>query len=104
MLSKRARLWLGLIVGVSLLSLASACGGGTPPPEEKPSGIAYKSNGDEGTISGKISYTGTAPAPIKIPTDADANCTKASPNLMTEVWVVKDGKVANTFVYIKDGT
>src|SRR3989442_10897199 len=61
MFSKRARLWLGLIVAVSLLSLASSCkpkteeGGGetptagtTPPP----------SKGDEGTITGKITYTG----------------------------------------------
>ncbi len=110
MLSKRARLWLGLIAAISLLSLASACGGGagntnandegpttagnTPPP----------SKGDEGTISGKISYTGTAPEAKKIDTSADAVCTSKSPNLTTEEWVVKDGKLANTFVYIKEGT
>jgi hypothetical protein len=105
MLSKRARLWLGLIAAASLLSLASSCGGSNPgDTPSKPTGTDYVSKNDEGTISGKISYTGTAPAPVKIQTDADANCTKASPNLMTEVWVVKDGKMANTFVYIKDGT
>jgi len=107
MFSKRARLWLGLIVAVSLLSLASSCkpkteegsgetptAGTTPPP----------SKGDEGTITGKITYTGTAPEPIKIDTAADNFCTQKTPNLTNEVWVVKDGKVANTFVYIKDGT
>jgi len=108
MFSKRARLWLGLIMAISLLSLASSCGGGpkvedggetpaagnTPPP----------SKGDEGTITGKVSYTGTAPEAKKIDTSADAACTSKSPNLTTEEWAVKDGKVANTFVYIKDGT
>src|SRR5262249_50771180 len=59
---------------------------------------------DAGSITGKVSYTGTAPAPVKIDTSADAACAKASPNLTSEDWVVKDGKLANTFVYIKDGT
>src|SRR6266849_1322438 len=105
MFSKRARLWLGLIAAASLLSLASSCGGpkvdeGNPPPEGK----AYASKGDEGTITGKVSFTGAAPEAKKIDTSADAACTSKSPNLMTEDWAVKDGKLANTFVYIKDGT
>src|SRR5229473_4953175 len=106
MFSKRARLWLGLIAAASLLSLASSCGGpktdegGTTPAEGK----AYTSKGDEGTITGKVSFTGAAPEAKKIDTSADAACTSKSPNLMTEDWAVKDGKLANTFVYIKDGT
>ena len=107
MFSKRARLCLGLIAGLSLLSLASSCkpttetngnDGGTP------GGKAYASKGDEGTISGKISFTGAAPEAKKIDTSADVACTQKSPNLTTEDWAVKDGKLANTFVYIKDGT
>src|SRR5437016_2626394 len=106
MLSKRARLWLGLIAAASLLSLASSCGGpktddgGTPPTTE---GTSYVSTGNEGTITGKVSFTGAAPEGKKIDTSADAECTKKSPNLMTEDWAVKDGKLANTFVYIKEG-
>jgi plastocyanin len=106
MLSKQVRLWLGVTLAVSLLSLASACkptgdgGEETPPPEGK----AYAPKGNEGTISGKIAYTGAAPEPKKIDTSADAACASKSPNLTTEDWVVKDGKLANTFVYIKDGT
>jgi len=100
--------WLGLIATLSVLSLASSCGGGnTNEPVDNKSdggGKAYASKNDEGTISGKISYAGTAPAPVKIDTSADAACAKASPNLVSEEWAVKDGKVANTFVYIKDGT
>ena len=107
MLSKRARLWLGLIVAISLLSLASSCGGPKTETNENEGGPSKKvlaSKGDEGTITGKVSYTGTAPEPKKIDTSADAACTSKSPNLTTEDWVVKDGKLANTFVYIKDGT
>src|SRR5258706_9573908 len=108
MFSKRARLWLGLLAVSSLLSLASSCGG--PKTEDNgntgdtKSGKAYTSKGDEGTITGKVSYTGAAPEAKKIDTSADPQCTSKSPNLMTEEWVVKDGKLANTYVYIKSGT
>jgi hypothetical protein len=107
MLSKSTRLWLGLIVGISLLSLASACGnkGGDETEDTgTPTGKAYTAKGNEGTISGTVSYGGAAPEAKKIDTSADAACTSKSPNLMTEEWAVKDGKVANTYVYIKDGT
>jgi len=108
MLSKRAGLWLGLIATLGLLSLGSSCGGkgGGEATEGTgtETGAAYKSKGDEGTISGTIAFTGTAPENPKIDTSADAQCTSKSPNLTAETWVVKDGKVANTFVYIKDGT
>jgi len=107
MFSKRARMWLGLIAALSLLSVASSCtktpeGGGEGPGTEK--GKAYTSKGDEGTVTGKVAYTGAAPEPKKIDTSADAVCTSKSPNLTTEDWVVKDGKLANTYVYIKSGT
>ena len=109
MLSKRARLWLGLLVTVALLSIASSCSKTETPPEDgkdggKDTGKAYTSKGDEGTVTGKVSYTGTPPEAKKIDTSADAACTSKSPNLTTEEWAVKDGKVANTFVYIKEGT
>jgi len=110
MLSKNVRLWLGLIAMISLLSIASSCskggedegdsnsGGtttaGAPPPPSK---------GNEGTISGKVTYTGTVPEAKKIDTSADSACTSKNPNLTTEEWVVKDGNMANTFVYIKEG-
>jgi len=106
MLSKNARLILGLIALVSLLSLASSC---TKKEDDEVSegdaaGKAYTAKGNEGTISGVISYTGAAPEAKKIDTAADPACTSANPNLVTEEWTVKDGKVANTYVYIKEGT
>ena len=108
MFSKRARLWLGLIAALGLLSLGSSCGEGSKTGDTDTGGDgkgkAYASKGDEGTITGKVSYTGAVPEAKKIDTSADAACTSKSPNLTTEEWVVKDGKLANTYVYIKDGT
>jgi Polysaccharide lyase family 4, domain II len=109
MLSKNARLWLGFIAMVSLFSLASSCTpkGGDEATDNTNEGGGVKAlaaKGNEGTISGVVSYNGTAPEGKKIDTSADAACTSKSPDLKTEEWVVKDGKVANTYVYIKDGT
>lgn len=107
MLSKRARLWIGMIAVVSLLSLASSCSKTETTDEGEDTGSTgktYTAKGNEGTVSGVVSYNGAAPEGKKIDTSADAACTSKSPNLMTEEWAVKDGKLANTYVYIKDGT
>jgi plastocyanin len=108
MFSKRARLWLGLIAALGLLSLASSCGGNKTETNDNTAGDGkgkvLTPKGDEGTITGKVSYTGAVPEAKKIDTSADAACTSKSPNLTTEEWVVKDGKLANTYVYIKEGT
>ena len=86
MLSKHAKLWLGLIAIVSLMSLASSCGkkeveGGEEPTTE---GKTYTAKGNEGTISGVITYTGAVPEAKKIDTAADPACTSKNPNLLTE--------------------
>lgn len=105
MLSKKARLWLGLIAIASLLSLASSCGNKTEDDTSgNETGKTYKATGKEGTISGVVTFNGAAPEAKKIDTSADSVCASKSPNLTTEDWVIKDGKLANTFVYIKDGT
>ena len=61
-------------------------------------------SGPTGTITGVISYNGTPPAPKKIDTSADPVCGQKNPNLTTDDTIVKDGKLANVFVYIKEGT
>lgn len=105
MLLKRARFWLAVFAMLSLVSIFAACsgkktdeandGGGTD------TGKKYASKGDEGSIKGSVAFNGTAPEPKKIDTAADPYC--ASKDVKTEEWVVAGGKVANTFVYIKDG-
>jgi hypothetical protein len=108
MFSKKARLWLGLVVVLGLMSFASSCGGTKTTDENTgdngAAGKKFAPKGDEGTVTGSIAYTGTAPEAKKIDTSADAACSSKSPNLVAEDWAVKDGKVANTFVYIKEGT
>ncbi|MEP6570453.1 MAG: carboxypeptidase regulatory-like domain-containing protein [Acidobacteriota bacterium] len=105
---KQTKVLLVLTLALSLLALASACGPKTeaPGPGDNTSSTAKKfaAKGNEGTITGVVSFTGTPPAPKKIATDADPACGQKNPNLATEDTVVKDGKLANALVYVKEGT
>jgi len=57
-----------------------------------------------GTISGTISFEGTAPTRRALKMSADPVCEKENPKgALGEVMVVNNGKLANVFVYIKDG-
>ena len=108
-MNKQTKVWLVLSIALSLLILGSACGGGgtnkeTNTPGTTDATAAAPYSGPTGTISGVISYNGTPPAPKKIDTTADPVCGQKNPNLTTDDTMVKDGKLANTFVYIKDGT
>src|SRR5450432_250950 len=109
MFTRSTRFSLALVLGLSLLALSSACGpktddntashngGGTPAKK-------YVSKADEGTITGSIAFNGTPKAPIKIDTSADPVCAQKNPNLESEDNKVANGKLANVFVYIKEGT
>jgi hypothetical protein len=105
MFMKQTKVWLILTLALSLLALASACSK-TPPSggEPTPSTTAEEYSGDTGTITGAIAYNGTPPAPKKIDTAADPACGAKNPNLSTEDNVVTNGKLANVFVYVKEGT
>jgi hypothetical protein len=108
MFMKQTKVWLMLTIALSLLGLASACsktpeGGNTG--ETPPAGAtAFTPKGNEGSVTGVIAYTGTAPTPKKIDSSADPACGSKNPNLVVEDNVVTNGKLANVFVYIKDGT
>lgn len=107
-MNKQTKVWLVLSIVLSLLSLSSACGGVKDPAPNAngggPGAAAGPYSGATGTIAGVVSYNGTAPAAKKIDTTADPACAKANPNLMTDETIVTDGKLANVFVYIKEGT
>lgn len=106
-MNKQTKVWLVLSIALSLV-LAAACGGGptnsTNPPANTESAGAGPYSGATGTVSGVISYDGTPPAAKKIDTSADPVCGQKNPNLATDDTLVTDGKLANTFVYIKEGT
>lgn len=93
---------------VALLALA-ACGGGSSENAIPPAG-----GGDAGasagggtpapaataTLSGKISFEGTAPPNAKIQMGADPYCLKNAKDPMTEDYEVKDGGLQNVIVYV----
>ena len=105
-MNKQTKVWLVLSLVLSLLAIGSSCGGGAKPPEGNANATADAGpyTGPKGTISGVISFNGTPPAPRKIDTAADPVCGQANPNLVTDDTVVKDGKLANVFVYVSEGT
>ena len=104
-MKKQTKVWLILAIGLSLLAVASSCGGKKDSDTNSPSDTAVeKYSGAKGTVTGVITFNGTPPVPKKIDASADPVCGQRNPNLETEDTVVKDGKLANVFVYIKDGT
>ena len=102
---------LVLMLAAAMLSLMHACGGSDDDDDvaeddgaaTETAGTPYKSGGNEGSITGAVSFTGEAPAPKTISMDADPACAQSNPNPQTEDVLVKDGKLANVLVYIKDG-
>jgi len=106
-MNKQTKVWLVLSIALSVV-LAAACGGGTTNTTNGPANTetagAGPYSGPTGTVAGVVSFNGTPPAAKKIDTSADPVCGQANPNLMTDETVVKDGKLANVFVYVKEGT
>lgn len=106
-MSKQTKVWLVLAITLSLLALGSACSDDKGPPTNAgptAGADAAPPTGPTGTISGVITFNGTPPAPKKIDTAADPVCGQKNPNLTTDDTIVKDGKLANAFIYIKEGT
>jgi hypothetical protein len=97
---------------ITLLALATvtaACGGGasdqSAPPSTTAAAPAAPAAGatGNGTISGKVSFTGTAPAPEKVKVAADPKCQSMHPQgLEKQVVQVKDGGLAHVFVWVKN--
>jgi len=100
-----------MMLAVAMLSFMLACGGSDDDDDvaedadspTETAGAPYKASGNEGSITGAVNFTGEAPAPKQISMDADAACAQSNANPQTEDVVIKDGKLANVFVYIKDG-
>src|SRR5579885_1304188 len=99
---------LCLLAAVALLLAAVGCGGNksgdesTNNPPAGGGGDTYKLTGDEGTISGKINFTGDAPKAKSIDMSNDAYCASKHPGGATaDTVVVNDGKLQDVLVYIK---
>ena len=104
-----------LLAAACAAMLLAACGGNTTqnqnqqtsapasPGAAAPAAAAVDP-ATAATVTGKVKFEGTAPAPTPIKLGSDPYCEKASPGLTTENEIVgKDGSVENVFVYVKDG-
>ena len=102
---------------LAVLTLAApfflvACGGGGQSTETVATTLssapaastgAAAGGGGSGSISGKVTFTGTEAAPEKIKTSADPKCQEMHKGGLERKSVeVKDGGVANTLVYVKN--
>lgn len=76
----------------------------TPTKSTKTSKPLYQSTGKEGKIKGIVNFTGNVNAPSKIDMNSDAACVSKNPNATLDSLKVKDGKLENVIVFIKDGT
>ncbi len=86
---------------LSVLLLAMAAGGCSKNEETATTagGPVWKPAGNEGNISGAISFTGEAPAVKKQDTSSDSNCGEV---VLDDV-LVNGGKLQNVFVFVKSG-
>src|SRR6476659_6808599 len=96
---------LGLAVAVTV-----ACGGGGQSTSSEPAAPAGTPAGlkvdtaTAGDVKGVVTLEGTAPRNEPIKMNADPYCVKANSTPQSqETYTVKDGKLANVFVYVKDG-
>jgi hypothetical protein len=106
MSTRRLRNLFVLILVIGLVGIGSRCKNGTHNTNEKGGAAKPKlaKTGNEGTISGSIAYAGPPVTPKKIDTSADPVCGQKNPNMEAEDNKVANGKLANVFVYIKEGT
>jgi plastocyanin len=56
-----------------------------------------------GMVSGTIRFTGKTPERVKIDMSMDPVCSITGGDNFAEQYIVKDGKLANAYVYIKNG-
>jgi plastocyanin len=88
-----------------LLILFSGCSRNTSAPEQKSQATVQIDPATQpGEIVGTVTFTGTTSQPEKIDMSQDPGCVLGNPepNFSQSV-VVEKGKLANVYVYIKDG-
>jgi plastocyanin len=98
----------GRLFAVVLTSALLACGGGGDAGDDAATGDAVAGDAapvaDAGTITGTINFTGEPPSAQSIDMSAEPTCAAkhTTPPTTTEV-VANNGRLANVFIYIKEG-
>jgi hypothetical protein len=100
----KMRKQLVLVCSLGLVLLLAACGGSEPAIPTGGAGTPGVSGppapASTATLSGKIAFEGTAPAPAKIQMSADPYCASHAQNPVTEDVKVSDGGLENVIVYV----
>lgn len=96
------------IAVVAAIFLFAACGGGgsssdAPASSSEPAASADTTPLGSATVSGAISFTGTAPDRNSVRLDRDCSALHTDPVLSEAVVVNDNGTLANVFVYVKEG-
>lgn len=86
-------------LGAALVLTGGACKKSASAPAVSYTQIDYAHGA---TITGTIHFIGKAPAPVEIDMAQDPACSMSGAN-MSEQFVVKNGGLANVFIYVKDG-
>ena len=93
------------IATLLLAAAVSACGGNDQTPAAvQQTGTKRVDAATAGSIAGRVTYAGQAPAPAARRIDADPACA-ASGNTLTDESLLVDGSggLKNAFVHVKDG-
>lgn len=96
-------------VTLAAMALVAACGGGEEPAADQQEADRAEQQGpvvppdSQATVSGMVSFEGTAPEPEAIDMSAEEACAAAygEEGPTTQHVVVQDGGLANVFVYVK---
>lgn len=105
----KSKTWISLLTTIVLLGLLAACSKkenteqSSNAPAEKAESAAPATPIDPATaatVSGTVKFDGSAPKPAIIDMSQDPAC---KGNNTAETIVVDNGKLANVFVYVKDG-
>ena len=88
-----------------LAGAVSACGGSdeTPVPVQQ-AGTKRVDAASTGSVAGRVTFAGEAPAPAAVRVDADPGCAEGGATVADESLVVDgSGGVKNAFVYVRTG-
>ncbi|HXG91849.1 MAG TPA: carboxypeptidase regulatory-like domain-containing protein [Blastocatellia bacterium] len=97
-----------MMVAVLLAVLTAACGKKKALKDEGDDEsdtpkTPYVVKGNEGTITGTVSFEGEAPKPDPLDPSSDAFCNANMPDKFIDNVKIKDGKLADVFVYVTGG-
>lgn len=91
---------------ISSILLSTGCGKKTEEPAQRPevSQTAQVNPETAGSITGRITFEGEVPPAKELPVQGNPECSViAHGKILSEELIVKDGNLANVFVYVKEG-